>query len=340
MRSAHSAGTPKALVAIAVVGALAAFLGSFRWLAAAQDVPRVVALPADPRSAARAPSAEPHGGSAALPDHRALAVRVEVPAEPPPRTAQGTDPVPASEQPHAEGAARASMAAERAEQRERIRDLMCGEPAEQLARARAVLLGGETGQLAERALNILIELDPDAAVAELHGLASTTGATQRELSTTGSMIERLSRSDGVVTDTDLVAFFDSGSNDVRLAAASALEARGDGSLVHTLLAEHVETLAGDDEPRRLEAARQVSTMQSPTATPAVVSLLSDENEEARLLAIQSLARNPRDVDVIAHLKPLREDSSERIRRDASRVSKAMERLERARAERDRVAAVE
>ena len=202
---------------------------------------------------------------------------------------------------------------------------MRSEPSERLLLANAVLAEGETGELAQRALMTLSELDPEAAVAALHELAASSEASGGELAFLGTHLERLSRREGLVTETDLVSLFDTGADSVRFAAAAALEARGDASLVHALLGEHTQVLAGDDDGLRRETARRITELRSTATTDAVLALLSDEDEQIRSIAVRSLSRNPRDVDVRNHLQPLLEDDDERVRRDAASVAAALER---------------
>ncbi len=238
-------------------------------------------------------------------------------------------PVEASGRPTREPRETPRSLAEMAEQRELMRGLMRGEPAERLALAHGILAEQSTGTMAHRALEVLVELDPLAAVAKLHELAAESTDDPRRLKVNSSMIERLGRQDGVLTDEDLSTFFASGEPGVRAAAASALEARGDDSLVREFIAERTDELtgelAGEDERSRTQALRELSTLRSPATKQLFISLLADDSEQVRLQAVRSLGRHGADASVLDELRPLLEDPSDRVRRAAARVVEMSER---------------
>ena len=183
--------------------------------------------------------------------------------------------------------------------------------------------------MAHRAIGVLAELDPHAALARLRELDGTEDP--RALRLDGSMLRRLARAEGVLSDADLAGFFEDGSFDLRSSAAEILSERGDPSLVDRLIAEQSEILAEGDESARAEAARRLSQLNSPAATEVLTSMLEDESEEVRLAALQSLARPSPDedgesvVETIDRLRPLLEDDSELVRRTATRILEGMER---------------
>ena len=268
------------------------------------------------RAPAIAAEVEPGEQLVAPPDRQTLAVRQEA-APRPPLLAADSNEAP-------DVAVRRDVpdprnAATMGEQRERMRGLLHGDPAARLRQAHEILAEETRGASARRALEVLIELDPQVAVLELRELIAQPDVDPRRLGVTPSMIVKLGGKDGALTNGDLASLFASGANDVRAAAASALEARGDASLVREFLAERSEVLAGRDDRSRVQALRELSALRSPATKQLIVSLLTDDSEEVRLQAVQSLGRHRCDPEVIDKLRPLLEDRSERVRRVTSRV---------------------
>jgi len=211
-----------------------------------------------------------------------------------------------------------------------MRRLSRGERDDRLALARDILAREDRGLLAIRALEVLIELSPKEAVARLHDLNAEEPSDLRALRVTGSMIERLSYKEGAVSDEDLRTFFAKGNRDVRVAAASVLERRGDGSLLEAHLTECARILETADASSRSTLLRELSQIKSPVAGRLVRSLLADPDEGVRQQAVLAVGRNPRDADGLEALRDLASDPSELVRTTAQRTLSMMERVQAAR----------
>ena len=87
-----------------------------------------------------------------------------------------------------------------------------------------------------------------------------------------------------------------------------------------VLSDRAEALSGGDERARARAAHEIATLRSASARPALVALLSDENERVRLEAAQALGRpGPGGAVGLAELQPLLDDPSPRVRQVAARM---------------------
>ena len=217
-----------------------------------------------------------------------------------------------------------------AETMETMRRLTRGERDERIALARDVLAREDRGLLAIRALEVLIELSPKEAVERLHALNTNEPADLRTLRVTGSMVERLARREGVVSDDDLRAFYAHGAREVRIAAAGVLEERGDGSLMKAHLSECARTIESGNALERSTLLRELSLLRSPEAGRMVLGLLGDEDENVRHQAVLAVGRRPDDSDALEALRRLENDPSERVRTAARRTLSMMERVQAAR----------
>ena len=209
---------------------------------------------------------------------------------------------------------------------ERIRKLRRGEdPSERLALAREVLAEDQTSPMTLHALEAIAELEPESAAEELRRLIERGGEDLRARGVAASAIRMLGRYEDALDSESLAAFYELGENDVKLAVASTLEARGDSSLSVRYQEACAERLTSDDDRVRAEAVRNLSATRSDAATNLILPLLSDDSEEVRMEALRAVAQGRRDPGVLDELRPLLDDPSERVSRTASRIVESLER---------------
>ena len=206
-----------------------------------------------------------------------------------------------------------------------LRALQTGEPAARLAAAEQLLVAGASGPAATRALDVMMQLDPEAAVAKLRELCAGEGATASSFEGGGAALRKMVKREVEVTTEDLQLFYASGAEDLRFAAAEALEERGNDSYVRQLLADPAAALAEQDEAVRLKALQDISAFQGPAARELVIEALSDKSERVRLQAVHGLARRTDDESGTEELTALLEDPSEAVRQAAQRQLPRMER---------------
>jgi len=116
----------------------------------------------------------------------------------------------------------------------------------------------------------LSELDPTSVTDELHKFAAGAADDPRQSALVMSSLQSLGSSEGVLSAQDLTAFYESGSKEVQLAAASALAARGDESLSLRF-----------QEQRKGDLCR---------ADP-LVRLLADKSDEVRMAALSAVEQS-------------------------------------------------
>ncbi len=142
----------------------------------------------------------------------------------------------------------------------RLTGLLCGQPAERISRAHEILAGGAGGALGARALDVLVELDPQAAVGTLHRLAAHP--TDGRLAITSERLRQLGRRQSVLPNADLIALYGTGTREVRAVAARALAERGDDSLARTFIEECAPLVASADEATRRGALKALQKLRS------------------------------------------------------------------------------
>jgi len=240
------------------------------------------------------------------------------------------DETPAGQRVAASADSRAPSAAERQRraerQRETMRALASGQPEERLRLARDVLAEDGIGPLTMRALSVLAELEPRSAVSELRQRVDEAGGETSGLGMAASILTQLGRVDGALTSEDLRAFFDTGTVDVRVAAAKILAERGDDGLVTRFLDDCAAALDDGDTETRLEAVRKLAMFRTPESFALLAECFEDPADEVRLQAVRSVGFGTQDPAVIEALRALEDDPSEPVRRAAERQLEMLERL--------------
>ncbi len=197
--------------------------------------------------------------------------------------------------------------------------------ATRLATARDILAHSATdGPMVARALEVLGELAPESVAGELRRLLTELPDTPRNQGTLSNAIRNLGMREGILSATDLVAFFEDGNNEVQVAAAAALAHRGDDSLSLGYQERRAVDLASDDPFERSEALRDLTSLQSASTLPLLVPMLQDANEDVRLQALTAV-QQAGGMDSLDAIRPLLNDSSPRVRRAAERLIETMER---------------
>jgi len=208
--------------------------------------------------------------------------------------------------------------------RESMQRLQRGQDAAtRLAAAREILADETVGPLKLRALDVLSELDPTSVASELHELAAGAADDPRQSAIVMSALQSLGSREGVLSAQDLTAFYESGSKEVQLAAASALAARGDESLSLKFQEQRKGDLSHADPLVRAAAVRDLGQVHSQTSLPLLLPLLADKNEEVRMAALNAVAQSD-DPSVLEQIRPLVNDSSELVRRIATRMVEVRE----------------
>ena len=203
--------------------------------------------------------------------------------------------------------------------RESMQRLQRGQDdATRLAAAREILADETAGPLKLRALDVLSELDPTSVADELHKLAAGAADDPRQSALVMSALQSLGSRAGVLSAPDLTAFYESGSKEVQLAAASALAARGDESLSLKFQEQRKGDLAHADPQVRAAAVRDLGQVHSQTSLALLVPLLADKSDEVRMAALSAVAQSD-DPSVLEQIRPLVNDSSELVRRMATRM---------------------
>lgn len=212
------------------------------------------------------------------------------------------------------------------ERLERVRKLRRSEnPEERLALAREILAENSNGPLLLHALQTMAELDPEAAAEEVRKrLEDKDGAPESAMMAT--VITMVGSNETALSNTDLAEFFEAGDESVQLAAARAMQGRGDSSLSDRFREERTAELQAEDPNVRANAVRHLASTRQEGTLPLLVNMLSDTSESVRIQALRAVTQTSRaDEETLSAIRPLMQDSSERVRRSAERMVQSIER---------------
>ena len=214
---------------------------------------------------------------------------------------------------------------------ERMERLRRGQDdATRLAAAREILDDEAAGPMRNRALSVLMELDPDSVLGALQKMAEGAAGDPRKSAMLQGAIQNLSRYKDVLSADELTSFYEGGSQQIKSSLARTLAARGDDSLSLRYQEESARNLADEDPRVRSAAISALSALGSESAFALVHPLLKDKSDEVRMAALRSLQGNM-DPSVIDHIRPMLDDPSEQVSQTAKRMLERMElRLERQR----------
>lgn len=211
------------------------------------------------------------------------------------------------------------------------------DPAARLAAAREILddaKAGKIGPLIGLAFDAIATLDPSSVPGELQSLIEASAERPDGIGL-GNTIRNLGQRPELLASTDLAYFFDTGAKDVQIATAAVLASRGDETLSLRYQEQRAGDLTHEDHRVRSDAVRDIAELRSPATLPAILPLLEDEHRDVRLQALNAV-RDSRDPTVIARVRSLADDPSERVRQTATRMLESLDRRldrERQRAER-------
>ena len=196
------------------------------------------------------------------------------------------------------------------------------DPAERLALALKILEDGDPFSATE-AIRTLLELDPPKGWAAVQERVLAMGDEDRRTSwMTTRMIGELGNLEGYSATSELVAMYDSESEDVRLAAARALEKQGDASLMQRELASYTAALGSSDVRERLGAIEDIGNTRSASAAPLLLPYLGDGDSETRIRALEALGRAG-DDSYIKSVEALLDDPVAAVRDRAVRTIESL-----------------
>jgi uncharacterized membrane protein YgcG len=121
-------------------------------------------------------------------------------------------------------------------------------------------------------------------------------------------------------------YFRDGSEAVKVSAARALEKEGDAGPMQQLVANLSADLGNADVGRRSASINSLAQTRSPLATPLLLPLLSDGNDEVRLRTLDALRRTG-DSTSIEKILPLLNDPIAAVRDRATRTIESLRRGE-------------
>jgi hypothetical protein len=146
-------------------------------------------------------------------------------------------------------------------------------------------------QLLDMSLHVLAELEPDSLAPTLHDLVRATEEGSEGEATVAYALGRVARDNGVLGSEELVSFYEAGSRQVQLAAASALTRRGDDSLSLSHRERCVDELDHADGEVRAVAVRDLAAQGDPALVELVAPLLVDADRNVRLQSVRALERS-------------------------------------------------
>ncbi len=249
------------------------------------------------------------------------------------RTADSIDPAPEE----ARGPeSRESPGANAAEAGERGRGRRGGELAqvreltetenveERLALARK-MLEDENPMVQLAALRTLIQLAPTEAAAfidrQIKELNDGDGDRRAQF-LIARAVGMLGEVEGVNLSTELYRFYDQGDEQVRAAAARALERQGDVSLMQREISAILPDLNSSDDASRVRAIDRLGSTGSNLASSYLVPLLTDADSEVRLRTLDALRRTG-DASTIDKIEPLLNDPVAYVRERAARAMESL-----------------
>lgn len=171
-------------------------------------------------------------------------------------------------------------------------------------------------------LRLLAARHPREALPELLDFLEATRGSKPALLQRITAVGLLGELEGISTQAELFALYQEDEPGVRRAAAKALEAQGDASLVLRELDGLRAGLANPDGGLRARAAEETAQLASPVAIPALLPLLADENSEVRAHAIDGLWLAD-DPTLLPELQGMLADPVERVRERARRAIQAL-----------------
>lgn len=119
-------------------------------------------------------------------------------------------------------------------------------------------------------------------------------------------------------------YFRDGDDSVKVSAARALEKEGDSAAMQQLVASLSADLGNADVSRRTASIDALSQTRSRLATPLLLPLLTDGNEEVRLQTLDALRRTG-DASSIEKILPLLNDPVAAVRDRATRTIESLRR---------------
>jgi HEAT repeat protein len=197
-------------------------------------------------------------------------------------------------------------------------------PAIRLAAAHEILDAEWGTSLKSRALEILVELEPWSVAGELQSLAASDPGDPQQATLVMAALRSFGKREDVLSGQDLTSLFESGSNEVQLAAATALLSRGDESLSFRMQDQLQVDLKHAEASQRVSALNALGQLQGSSTLVLVTPLLSDPDEQVRLAALRAVGQSE-DPAALEHLRILTLDTSEPVKRMATRLLEKGER---------------
>lgn len=197
-------------------------------------------------------------------------------------------------------------------------------PATRLAAAHEILDAEWGTSLKSRALETLVELEPWSVAGELQSLAASDSGDPQQATLVMAALRSFGKREDVLSGQDLTSLFESGSNEVQLAAATALLSRGDESLSFRMQDQLQVDLTHAEASQRVSALNALGQLQGSSTLVLVTPLLSDPDEQVRLAALRAVGESE-DPAALEHLRILTLDDSEPVKRMATRLLEKGER---------------
>ena len=190
------------------------------------------------------------------------------------------------------------------------------DPEERLARARS-LLDSPMQPARYMAIRTLIDLGDPGALGAVQAFVDQSGGDPRALRMAAGMVDLLGGVEGSAIDIQLYEYLSHDDDQLQVAAARQLEARGDGNPIAQIVDGIAQGLIDDDRSVRIRAAQALGRTRSASAVGPLTEALRDESSEVRLRAVQGLGWTG-DDSAISALTGALEDPIAEVRSAAAR----------------------